>query len=218
MTATTWALLLPVQAALLWFGQRRLFWLGQRILGIRLLALAVSMPGTVLHELSHFIAAVALGVPVGKVELFRPRRQVQNGQEALQLGVVQHAQTDWLRGKLIAVAPLILVPALFALADLVILGTADPAHILHTWLHASWPVRVGWPAVAFSCAAAAFPSPGDDIGPVSGALLIVIVGAVAWWGSGGNAPALVRDLGALSQLLAVPSAVCVLCLPLVQRQ
>lgn len=212
-----WALALPLELTLLYLGQRRLFWLGYSLLGSRSLASLLAMPGTVLHELSHWLMALVLGVRVGKVELFRPRWSRQGQTEQVQLGVVQHQQTDWLRSKLIAVAPVLLAPSLLGLIDWLLLGSLEPAGALAGWLASPWPVLLLWPWLAFSCAAASFPSPGDDIGPWSGGLLAALALALLWWLGGGSPSALLTALGALGQLLALPAGICALVLLLARR-
>jgi hypothetical protein len=57
-------------------------------------------PGTVIHELSHYLACVFTGVQVRQVRLFSPQK---NGA----LGWVLSAQSDPLRRTLIALAPFI---------------------------------------------------------------------------------------------------------------
>lgn len=60
-------------------------------------------PGTFIHEMSHFMAALFLLVPVGKLELL-PDIEEKGGAK---LGSVAIAKTDPLRRFLIGVAPLI---------------------------------------------------------------------------------------------------------------
>ncbi len=120
-TLAPFALLLAAEAVVLFLGQRRLFWLAVDATGSRLCGYLLAMPGTVLHESAHYLACVLLRVPVGRqvrmsdgrrarVRLFYPRRDRYSG--SVTLGSVPHAGTDPLRGALIAVAPLVLVPPL----------------------------------------------------------------------------------------------------------
>ncbi|MBI2845185.1 MAG: hypothetical protein HYX86_01420 [Chloroflexi bacterium] len=60
-------------------------------------------PGILLHELSHFAAALMLGVPTSKVRL-----GPQTKKTGLELGAVATARTDFLREGLIGLAPLVL--------------------------------------------------------------------------------------------------------------
>lgn len=66
---------------------------------IYLLAL-LFFPGTVIHELSHFLMAALLFVPVGQIDLW-PKIEGDN----VKLGSVQVAQTDIFRRFLIGAAP-----------------------------------------------------------------------------------------------------------------
>jgi hypothetical protein len=63
----------------------------------------VFLPGTLIHELSHWLAAKLLWVPTGRIVIW-PR--VQPGR-SLWLGTVQVGRTDPLRGSLIGLAPLL---------------------------------------------------------------------------------------------------------------
>src|SRR4030042_3650270 len=61
------------------------------------------LPGTFIHEASHFLTALFLLVPVGKLEFF-PKQKDEGG---VNLGSVAIAKTDPLRRFLIGVGPLI---------------------------------------------------------------------------------------------------------------
>jgi hypothetical protein len=179
--------LLAVEAVVLFLGQRRLFWLSVDATGSRLLGYVLAMPGTVLHESAHYIACVILRVPVGgqlrtrdgrraRVRLFSPRRDPLSG--SVTLGSVPHAGTDPLRGALIAVAPLLLVPPLLVAIALALAGTADPTQLRHLLPGlAPWKLVV-LSYVAFSCGQAAFPSSGDHIGFVGGLVLAAVAGVM----------------------------------------
>ena len=62
------------------------------------------LPGTFIHEMSHFLVALVLLVPVGKLELV-PR--VEEEEKGYELGSVAIAKTDPVRRFLIGFAPLI---------------------------------------------------------------------------------------------------------------
>jgi len=73
--------------------------IGKRNLGLWLFAL-LFLPGTFIHEISHFLAALFLLVPVGELKL------TPNFKESgVDLGSVAIAKTDPLRRFLIGVAP-----------------------------------------------------------------------------------------------------------------
>jgi hypothetical protein len=61
------------------------------------------LPGTFIHEASHFLAALILFVPVGQFELIPEFIE----EDRLKLGSVPVAKSDFLRRFLIAIAPII---------------------------------------------------------------------------------------------------------------
>lgn len=166
MPAAALLAVFAVECLVLYWGQRQIFGLtAQRS---RLLAYFLAMPGTALHEFAHLIMCKLLGVPTGRVELFRPR-QMPNG--SITLGQVMHAETDPLRGALIAIAPLLLVPP-FLLGALRLLYGAelfvDPISAFTA--AAIWAQLLGI-YLLVSSGAAAFPSPGDHIPPFGAVIL-----------------------------------------------
>jgi hypothetical protein len=214
-TFVPFALLLAAEAVALFLGQRRLFWLAVDATGSRLLGYLLAMPGTVLHESAHYLACVLLRVPVGRqvrmrdgrrarVRLFYPRRDRYSG--SVTLGSVPHAATDPLRGALIAVAPLVLVPPLLLAVALAFAGTSDPSQLRHLLPGlATWKL-VLLAYVSFSCGQAAFPSSGDHIGKLGGlgltALVAATVAAILLHGGQAELANLTRDA---CLLLAVPA-------------
>jgi hypothetical protein len=215
ITLVPFALLLVAEAVALFLGQRRLFWLAVDATGSRLLGYVLAMPGTVLHESAHYVACVILRVPAGarlrtrdgrraRVRLFYPQRDPYSG--SVTLGMVPHAATDPLRGALIAVAPLLLVPPLLLAIALGLAGTSDPAQLRHLLPHlAIWKlVLLGY--VAFSCGQAAFPSRGDHIGMLGGlALTAAAAAAIAAVLSGGGPSELTNLTRDACLLLAAPA-------------
>jgi hypothetical protein len=82
------------------------------------------LPGVLLHELSHYLVAVVLGVPTPRFSLIP--HVLQNGK--LQLGYVETARTDIVRDSLIGAAPLFaggLMVAFVALTRLSLLPLWD---------------------------------------------------------------------------------------------
>jgi len=82
------------------------------------------LPGVLLHELSHYLVAIVLGVPTPRFSLIP--QVLPNGK--LQLGYVETARTDIVRDSLIGAAPLIvggLVVAFVALTRLSLLPLWD---------------------------------------------------------------------------------------------
>lgn len=221
-TLVALSLVVVLEAAALFIGQRRLFWLAVDATGSRLIGYLLVLPGTVLHESAHYLACVLLGVPVGRqlrtrdgrrarVRLFFPTRDPATG--AVMLGSVPHARTDPVRGALIAIAPLLLVPALLAAIALAFAGTSDLAQLLHLLAQlAGWKLAL-LAYVAFSCAQAAFPSAGDHIGSLGllalGAVLALTIGLLL---ADGGPVELTRAVRAACLLLAVPAIASVISL------
>ncbi len=229
-TLATFALLLVFEAIALFVGQRRLFWIAVDATGSRLLGYLLAMPGTVLHESAHYLACLILRVPVGgqlrtrdgrraRVRLFYPKRDPVTG--SVTLGMVPHAKTDPVRGALIAVAPLLLVPPLLLAIALALAGTSDPAQLRHVLPNlATWKLVVlGY--LAFSCGQAAFPSSGDRIGALGVLALGVIAATViaVILGNGGQAELtnVARDACVLLAAPAIASAVSLLVLGTIAR-
>ncbi len=90
-------------------------------------------PGTLLHELSHYLTARILGVRTGRFSL-TPQR-LPNGR--LQLGFIETAATDFFRDALIGLAPLITGGLLTAWLGLSRLGLGPVAAALGSQ---DWPV------------------------------------------------------------------------------
>ncbi len=61
------------------------------------------LPGILLHELSHALAAILLGVHIGRISI-RPKRAGQR----VQLGFIPVEKTDAVRASLIGLAPLLI--------------------------------------------------------------------------------------------------------------
>jgi len=214
-TVVELGLVLALEALCLFLGQRRLFWLAVDATGSRLLGYLLAMPGTVLHESAHYLACVILRVPVGRqlrtrdgrrarVRLFYPQRDQVTG--SVTLGIVPHARTDPVRGSLIAIAPLLLVPALLVASALLIAGTSDPAELRHVLPElATWKLAL-LAYLAFSCGQAAFPSAGDHVGVLGALALTAILGiTVTVILSNGGRAELTTVLRDACLLLAVPA-------------
>ena len=63
----------------------------------------IFLPGTFIHEVSHLIAALFLLVPVGRINLL-----AETEEEGIKLGSVQIGKTDFIRGSIIGLAPLLI--------------------------------------------------------------------------------------------------------------
>jgi hypothetical protein len=229
-TFVSFALVLGAEAVALLLGQRHLFWLAVDATGSRLLGYLLAMPGTVLHEGAHYLACLALRVPVGgqlrtldgrraRVRLFYPQRDRRRG--SVTLGSVPHAATGPLRGALIAVAPLLLVPPLLLAIALALAGTTDPSQLRHLLPRlAAWKL-VLLAYVAFSCGQATFPSSGDHVGKLGGlalsALAGVTVAVIVLAGGQAELTKLTRDACLLLAVPAIASALSLLVLAVLAR-
>jgi hypothetical protein len=97
--------------------------------GIALYSILV-LPGTIIHELSHWIVAEVLGVRTGEIQIFP---DLENRGENRRLGSVATAKSDPFRAFLIGVAPFI-----SGLAILAVLGTllSDGWGVFAWWINA----------------------------------------------------------------------------------
>ncbi len=116
---------LAVALALLLLAER---WIHRHLQGVMLLltgdpeiALVLYalplLPGIVIHETSHALAALLLGVQVGRISI-RPKRAGQR----IQLGFVPVERTDAVRASLIGLAPLLTGSAAILLIGYAVLG------------------------------------------------------------------------------------------------
>ncbi len=93
------------------------------------LSAVVLLPGTIIHELSHWFVAELLGVKTGAID-YMPRFE----SEGMRMGSIQIAKTDPFRFTLIGLAPLVV-----GISFMVIAVHFLPAPV---WNHFSW-----WPTI-----------------------------------------------------------------------
>lgn len=186
-TALLW---LAIAALALWLVQRQLH---RHVQGLVLLltgkpdlaALAhflLLLPGVVVHELSHWLAAKLLGVRVGPIHIGPERKR---GRE-MRFGSVQIGRADPVRESLIGLAPLVTGTALVLLLarwafGLMPLPQANPA---------GWPARLLaclrapdawlWVYLIFAVANAMLPSASDRRPWRILAIYLALVTAVAY--------------------------------------
>ncbi len=86
----------------------------------------IFLPGTFIHEMSHFLAALFLFVPVGKLELIPQFDELEKG---IELGSVAIGKTDSLRRFLIGIAPFIFGTSLI----LIITFFVFTNRLINTW-------------------------------------------------------------------------------------
>lgn len=177
-------------------------------------------PGVLLHEGSHFLVAMLLGVRVGGFSLIprlMPQESKQKGKSArLQLGYVQTTQTDVLRDSLIGAAPLLLGGAFVAYVGVAKLGLdslwnnflSGQSELLPAVqsLIQAHPDFWLWFYLAFTVSATMLPSASDRRGWLT--CLIVAGLLVALVLLAGAGPWLVENLAApLNQALRAAAAV-----------
>lgn len=155
------------------------------------------LPGIILHELSHALTAILLGVRVGRISL-HPRRAGQR----VQLGFVPVERTDVVRASLIGLAPLLVGSALILLIGYAVfsIGTlgsalvagnlADASESLLGMLKASdtWL----WVYVIFTVSNTMLPSPADRQSWTPIILFLLLIGVLAW--AAGLGPAIIESL------------------------
>lgn len=125
------------------------------------------LPGIVLHELSHWLLAILLRVPVGKLSLWPKKKR--RGQ--VRLGSVSVGASDPLRASLIGVAPLVMGSLVILAVGQLVLGVSDLGRLL---LHGTWtdlwgelvaywrvPDFLLWLYLIFAIANAMLPSESD---------------------------------------------------------
>ncbi len=151
------------------------------------------LPGIALHELSHWLAAVLLRVPVGKLTLWPRKKRRQQ----IRLGAVSVGASDPIRASLIGVAPLVLGSLAILLLGQLVLGIGDLGQLL---LYGSWgdlwrqmvaywrvPDFALWLYLIFAIANAMLPSESDRAAwPMMGlflagvAVVLLLAGGLSW--------------------------------------
>ena len=104
----------------------------------------VALPGTALHEFSHFLVALILGGKPSFPSLVPAR--LEGG--TWHLGHVRF-QPGFLRSMFVGMAPLLLAPLAWWWATTLLAGAAWPLYALHAWIVAAlvqafWPSKADW--------------------------------------------------------------------------
>ena len=153
-------------------------WLNRHIQGLGLLLIGdnetamllyfvLLLPGIIIHELSHWLAAKLLGVRTGKITLWPSKRRGNQ----MRMGSVKVARTDPFRGSLIGLAPLISGSFAILIIGQLILGLGDLGEVLVTgnweqiWesllVHLQAPDFWLWLYLIFAVSNAMLPSESD---------------------------------------------------------
>lgn len=182
-------------------------------------------PGVLLHELSHFLMALLLGVRTGRFSLWP--QPLPDGR--LRLGYVETQSTDVVRDALIGTAPLIVGSAFVVYAGLSQLGLPL---LWEFWQEGGWraffqslitlPERPDfwlWFYLTFTVSSTMLPSRSDrrawlPVGIFVGFVIIlaILVGAGAWMATH-LAPLLNSGMRALAVVIGVSLAVHLVLLP-----
>lgn len=123
----------------------------------------VALPGTALHEFSHYAVALLLGGAPSFPSLL-PKRM----EGGWRLGHVQF-RAGHLRAMFVGMAPLLLAPLAWWWAVALLAPASWPLYLLHAWvvaalLQATWPSKTDWKL--------AFPAL---------AVLVPLVALLAWY-------------------------------------
>lgn len=219
LSHTLLAALVPFELLALFIAQRRVFWDVQHAVGGRsgkFFAYLIAMPATAAHELAHAAMAVLLGVRVGRIVLFRPVTDPKTG--GVTLGFVEHERADPVRGSLIAIAPVLLVPVLMLAVNRVLLGAWIPAEPLNLLSEVHWIKVVAWILLTLCVATAAFPSEGDDVGVFGGICLGGLAAAIGYFAfQRGGSGAIISVLAGWSGLMLIPAVGAAIMIMLTRR-
>ncbi|MDY6878249.1 MAG: M50 family metallopeptidase [Chloroflexota bacterium] len=158
------------------------------------------LPGILLHELSHALAAILMGVRVGRISI-RPKRTGQR----IQLGFVPIEKTDVVRASLIGLAPLLVGSGVILLIGYwvfdigtvgVALVTGDQTDMIAGLLRAlKAPDAWIWAYVIFAVSNTMLPSRADRQAWTPLILFLLLIGAVVW--AAGLGPAVIESLSEL---------------------
>jgi hypothetical protein len=209
-----WILLLWLAAALaLLLSTER--WIHRHLQGVMLLftgdpEIAVALyalpllPGILLHELSHALAAILVGVRVRGISI-RPKRAGQR----VQLGFVPVDKTDFVRASLIGLAPLLAGSSVVLLIGYHVfdIGTIDVASTTLDWANLAERLRRfavllweafqasdawTWAYIVFAVSNTMLPSRSDRQAWPPIILFLLLIGALVWLA--GLGPAIVDGL------------------------
>lgn len=125
------------------------------------------LPGTIIHEMSHFFAATVLLLPVGEVRILPEWHG-----DRIRLGRVTYAKADFIRSVLVGIAPVFGAIFIFSLLYLFRLFPSSS-----TW------VTLGWGYLLFTVSANMFSSKQDLVDLVY-IIPASLIAAALWYLSG----------------------------------
>jgi len=155
------------------------------------------LPGILLHELSHALTAILLGVRVGGISI-RPKRAGQR----IQLGFVPVEKTDAIRSSLIGLAPLLVGSGVTLLVGYKVFGieTVRTALVVGDWANLANGLLAAiktsdawiWAYVVFAVSNTMLPSRADRQAWTPVILFLLVLGVAIW--AIGLWPAIVEGL------------------------
>jgi len=155
------------------------------------------LPGILLHELSHVLAATLLGVQVGRISI-RPKRAGQR----VQLGFVPVEKTDVVRASLIGLAPLLAGSTAILLVGYWVFGisTVGAALVAGDWVNLTAGLLRAlktsdawiWAYVIFAVSNTMLPSRADRQAWTPLILFLLLIGVLIW--AAGLGPAIIEGL------------------------
>ncbi len=170
---------------------------GDREIAVVLYALPL-MPGIILHEVSHALAAKLLGVRSGRVSI-----QPKLAGERIQLGFVPVAETDFVRASLIGLAPLVTGSVFILLIGYVVfdIGAMQQGVAAGDWATVARDLpkmmRVPdawlWAYLIFAVSNTMLPSQSDRASWMPILLLMLLIVSLTW--VAGLGPTIVERLG-----------------------
>ncbi|OGD83028.1 hypothetical protein A2572_01045 [Candidatus Collierbacteria bacterium RIFOXYD1_FULL_40_9] len=131
----------------------------------------IFLPGTIIHELSHFFMAILVGARTGKIEVFPEFLDTENPDGGVALGSVQTPKLNIIQGVLVGLAP-----ALTGLGLLVWLGSL----ILQSYNLATYQNLAFQIYLFFTVSNSFFPSRTDLNHAIPAAITAAVCIAIAW--------------------------------------
>lgn len=131
----------------------------------------VFLPGTIIHELSHFFVAMLVGARTGKIEIFPEFLDVDDQDGGVSLGSVQTQKLNILQGVLVGLAPFFV-----GLGLLVWLGSL----ILHSYYSLDYATLAVQGYLFFTISNSFFPSRSDLVHVIPAAITVVLIAVILW--------------------------------------
>ncbi len=130
----------------------------------------IFLPGTIIHELSHFFMAILVGARTGKIEIF-PEFLDEDSHGGIALGSVQTQKLNIIQGVLVGLAPLFL-----GLGLLVWLGTL----ILQSYSTTTYSTLILQIYLFFTISNSFFPSRSDLVHAIPAVVTMAVISVIAW--------------------------------------